>query len=221
MVLQRTSDGGRGGWNAWREAAREGAGPSFLIAGLLIATFVAEWITGGPAHWGLSGQALIEGRWQTLGLHMLAHASLAHIWMNITGLLSLGPYVSLNLGTGMRRWLATGLLFLTAGLAGAVAYLAVNPTGAIPMVGASGAICGLWGAAARFDSEGRIAPLVSRRVGREVRNFVLMNLVLFALLFGLVRLSGGQGGLAWESHVGGFVLGLMMAPRLRARSTEV
>ena len=80
---------------------------------------------------------------------------------------------------------------------------------------ASGAICGLWGAAARVDLEGGgLASLRSRRVRDQIKAFAKSNVILFVILFVLVRLSGGAGGLAWEAHLGGFLFGLLAAPQL-------
>lgn len=214
-AVQRASDGRFGRVNLWREAAGEAGGPSLLITAILVAAFFTEFASGGPAAWGLSAAAISEGRWWTLGSHMLAHAGAAHIWLNVSGLLSLGPYVSFNIGKGAWRWTATGALFIVSGLVGALAYLAINPADSIPMVGASGAICGLWGAAARFDLDGSIAPLRSRRVWEQLRSFVITNAVLFGILFAITRLAGTSGGLAWESHLGGFLFGLLISPHLR------
>lgn len=213
-VLQRVSSGRLGHTDAWHETPRTYEPPAFAIAGILAVTFTVEFFTGGAAAWGLSGASLAEGRWPTVGLHMLAHAGLAHILMNLNALLAIGPYVSGSLGEDLRGWLRFLGLFVGAGLAGAAMFLAINPFESVPMVGASGAICGLWGAAARIDRQGALVPLRSRRVLQQMRDFAVVNVVLFGVLFGLARLSGSQGGLAWESHLGGFLFGLLLIPKL-------
>lgn len=86
------------------------------------------------------------------------------------------------------------------------------------MVGASGAICGLWSAATRFDPEGGVAALTSARVRDQVVAFVKMNVILFLILFAFLWLSGCVGGLAWEAHLGGFLFGLLVGPRLAPRT---
>lgn len=189
-------------------------GPGLVLAALLSAAFVAEIFRGGPLAWGLSGQALAEGRWQTLGTHMLAHAGLGHLVMNLGGLLGLSPIVVWRLGVGPGGWLRYAGLFTLSGLVGAATYLALHPTGVVPMVGASGAICGLWGAASRISPDGGFNTLGSDQVKREAWAFVKTNVILFAIIFFLVRLSGGLGGLAWEAHLGGFVFGLLVGPAM-------
>lgn len=213
-VLERASSGRLGRLAPWWEAITAADGPTLTVAGLLLATFVAELFTGGAQAWGLSGAALAEGRWATLALHMLAHAGPSHLWMNLAALLTLGSYVSLGLGVQPAGWLRFMALFFGAGLVGALTYLAINPFDSVPMVGASGAVCGLWGAATRLDPAGGIAPLRSRRIWDQVRRFTIINLILFSLLLLLARLSGADGGLAWESHLGGFLFGLLLMPRL-------
>lgn len=80
------------------------------------------------------------------------------------------------------------------------------------MVGASGAISGLIGLAARLSSEHRgLVPLVSAEMGRRVRQFVGMNIWLVAIVAVPVLITGGSGGIAWEAHLGGFLVGLMGA----------
>jgi membrane associated rhomboid family serine protease len=92
------------------------------------------------------------------------------------------------------------------------------------MVGASGAICGLWGAAARIGADGAFVPIRSPQVWRQIKAFAVNNAVLFGIIFILVLMSGGKGGLAWEAHLGGFVFGLLampwLAPPAKAASDE-
>ena len=188
--------------------------PGHLVALVLIVVFVAELFTGGPERWGLSAQALARGRYETLVTHMFVHAGLIHLVMNLGALLSFSTAVTPHLGLragGFLRY--AGLLFLS-GLAGGIVFLAIHPTGTTPVVGVSGAICGLWGAALRlpmWPGEPLFA-LNSRRVLAGTRQFVVSNAVLFAIIFALVLLSGGLGGLAWEAHLGGFLFGLLAVP---------
>lgn len=219
-TLERVSDPGYGvnDWldpRTWRRNFGERALPAYLLVLLFIGVFIAEWFSGGPVAWGLSTEALSAGRWHTLLAHMAAHGGIAHLWMNSSALLALTSPLMMQLGPVARAWPRYLLLFLGAGLAGAAVYLAINWDGGLPMVGASGAIFGLWGALTRLGPDGEITPLRSRRVWLNVRQFVVINVVLFALLF---FMSAGQGGLAWESHLGGFVFGLLVGPMLADRS---
>lgn len=220
-ALTRATDGvgDRGAFDVrtWRDEYGPRGETGLWPAGVLAAAFVWQMFNGGPLPWGLSGQALAEGRVHTLLTHMFVHGGAAHLMMNLGGLLALTAVVMGRFGRGAGAWLRYLGLFGLSGLSGAVVFLALNPVGVVPMVGASGAICGLWGAAARYPPDGGIAPLRSTQVRRAVIPFVQMNLVLFLILFALVRLSGGVGGLAWEAHLGGFLFGLLAGPWLAPR----
>ena len=217
-VLQRVTNGGLDRLAGGPVLAPGSERPAMLVALACGAVFVAGLAGLDPLGLAVSGQALAEGRWHTLLTHMFVHGGAGHLIMNLTALLAFGPVVTTRLGRGPGGWLRFFGLYLGAGLAGAALYLALHPTGAVPMVGASGAIFGLWGAAARLHPDGDVLPLRAPEVRREVVAALKVNLILFALLFVIVRLSGGVGGLAWEAHLGGFLVGLLLAPRLVARA---
>ena len=78
------------------------------------------------------------------------------------------------------------------------------------MVGASGAVSGLMGASARLlGGGGRVGPLLSRPVislgGAWLGINVLMALAPPSLLPG-----AGSAGVAWEAHLAGFLLGVLL-----------
>ena len=225
-ALTRATDGRSGSTfldpRAWRDAITLQAAPAWAVIGFCITASVLGVLNamrgGVPWDWGLSAQALAEGRWYALVAHMFAHAGPWHLYLNATFLLGVTPVVMARFGLGPSGWLRFAILFLVSGLLGAALYLALHPAGVVPMVGASGAICGLWGAATRFDPEDGMAALTSARVRDQVMAFAKMNVILFLILFALVWLSGGVGGLAWEAHLGGFLFGLLVGPRLASRT---
>ena len=77
--------------------------------------------------------------------HQFVHGDLAHLGINSAWLLAFGTPVARR--TDAARFV---VFFLLAGTAGALLYLAVNGAVVILVVGASGAISGLMGAAFRF-----------------------------------------------------------------------
>lgn len=152
--------------------------------------------------------------------HQFVHGDLAHLIINSAWLLAFGTPVARR--TDAARFLA---FFLLCGVAGALLYLAVN--GAIPIlvVGASGAISGLMGAAFRFlflgiADGGRLAlagarttPLMSlgqtlsdRRILIAVAGWTVLNVLLAWGAAGLTE----SAGIAWEAHLGGFYAGLLL-----------
>lgn len=169
-------------------------------------------LPGGMLDWGLSGAALAAGHYDTIALHMFAHAGLMHIGFNSVVLFSLAGPLLTRMGMFPASWLRFFAFYFLSGLAGAALYLALHPQSSIPMVGASGAISGLIGLVARLSSEhDGLVPLFSAELGRRVWGFVKANLVLILLFTVPIALMGGAGGIAWEAHLGGFLVGLLGA----------
>lgn len=187
--------------------------PGAVLAAALIALFLLYLPAGGMLDLALSSETVREGRVATLFTHMAAHGGLGHLWMNVGALLVLSRILVRRVGIGARALLACVALLILSGLAGASVFLAINPYGTVPMLGASGAICGLLGFADRLDPESRaLVPLSSARIRRALIHFAKWNVVLFLALYVLVWMLGGTGGLAWEAHLGGFAVGLLGAP---------
>ena len=219
-VLQRATDNRLSGGGEvtdvrhWRDRYGARGEMGLIPAAVLVVAFVVEMFTGGPEGWGLSGQALAEGRWATIGLHMIAHGGLSHLIGNVSALMVFAPIALRCFGPILPAWGRWLVLFVGAGLCGAALFLLVNPAGVVPMVGASGAICGLWGFAVRIGPYSQLVRLTAPSVGKAVVRFAVINAILFALLFALTRAAGGVGGLAGEAHLGGFLFGLLLAPVL-------
>jgi membrane associated rhomboid family serine protease len=170
----------------------------------------------GGARWGVSGAALSEGRFETIFQHMFAHANAMHLTMNVTALLAFGGGLTSRFGRPPLNWLRFLTLFFLSGFAGAGLYLAVHPMGTVPMIGASGAIYGLVGLWVRTTADREVVEdMTSARVRRV--SLIKRNAFLF-LLLGLLSWSLGEpGGLAWEAHLGGFLFGLIIGPKLLPR----
>jgi membrane associated rhomboid family serine protease len=153
--------------------------------------------------------------------HQFVHGDVAHLLINSAWLLAFGTPVARR--TDAVRFLA---FFLLTGIAGALLYLAVNGSIPILVVGASGAISGLMGAAFRFlfnsaeDGGGlalagaRSMPLMplaetlrDRRILIAVAGWTVLNVLL---AWGAVGLTEAAAGIAWEAHLGGFYAGLLL-----------
>jgi rhomboid protease GluP len=125
--------------------------------------------------------------------YALLHAGGTHLLGNLLGLLFLGPPVVARIGS-------RGFLVLYAGavLGGAAAF-GLLATSAAPMVGASGAVFGLAGAASFWDWQ------------RLRRRWRTAGIVAGLVAFNLVTLISTGGLLAWQTHLGGFVAGAALA----------
>jgi membrane associated rhomboid family serine protease len=121
------------------------------------------------------------------------HGGLAHLLLNSVVLLALGKFVADRIGAGR-----TLLLLALSAIGGGLAF-GLLATGSGPMIGASGAVFGLIGLWQGWDYRmRRAAGLPFRPVITAILALAAANLVLFVFL---------GGGLAWEAHLGGWLVG--------------
>lgn len=168
------------------------------LIGICVVSFVLQMVVAGPGGgawtqaWIFSPALGAVEPWRFLTAGFLhSTGMLLHIGFNMYALWLLGPMLEQALGRA--RFLA---LFLVSSVAGTAVFtllasdLASFTTG---VVGASGAVFGLFGA---------LLPVL-RRLGRDARGIVV-----------LVAINGVLGfvvpGIAWEAHLGGFLAGLAM-----------
>lgn len=137
--------------------------------------------------------------------HVFLHGGWLHLAMNMIAFLQGGPFVAARLGPV--RFL---ILFFASAIGGALAYVFINSDGQTPMVGASGAICGVFAAYFLAVRPTPQAALADPQVRNAIGSFLLINVVLMAFL---------PLPIAWEAHLGGFVTGgllyLVIAPRFQ------
>ena len=108
-----------------------------------------------------------------------------------------------------------GLLFfgfyLLTGVLANLAFAALHPGSPVLVVGASGAVSGLMGASGAPAGwrRGAVGPIFSRPVislgGAWLGINILMALAPPSLLPG-----AGSAGVAWEAHLAGFALGVLL-----------
>ena len=139
----------------------------------------------------------------------LVHGGVAHLVLNLVILMFCGRQVERVIGgAGML------VLYVVGAYAGALCHWAFDPSSAVPMIGASGAISALVAAYARFYGERR-----ARAIGPFSADVVHVAW-LAAAWIGIQLLMGiaGLGGLtiAIGAHIGGFLAGLVLARPLLA-----
>ena len=134
----------------------------------------------------------------------VVHAGLIHLGFNLLIFVWCGSQVERVLG---KAGLLT--LYLVGAYASALTQWAVDPSGAVPMVGASGAISAVMGAFAL--SFGRAKQVTrSARLNRWI-NAVWLMVAWVVLQVMMGWLGGGQGYLlATPAHIGGFAVGLLL-----------
>jgi len=149
---------------------------------------------------------------------MFLHGGLLHILGNMWFLWIFGGQVEDRLGH------FTYLVFyLICGLGSGIAQLAFSWGSKLPGIGASGAIAGVLGAYIVFFPSSRILTLVPLFIIWFTAQ--IPALVFIGLWFAIQFLSGigslgaaSMGGVAWWAHVGGFLLGVLIAQLYRRSS---
>ncbi|MEM1340753.1 MAG: rhomboid family intramembrane serine protease [Pseudomonadota bacterium] len=133
------------------------------------------------------------------------HGSFAHFAFNMLTLWSLGRPVADRVGG--RGFL---ILYGVSILGGALGY-AVLARSAQPMVGASGGLFGLAGGLLAWS-------YIDRFIGAE-KLWPILRIALFLIGLNVVMYWALDGQLAWQTHLGGFLMGwvaaLLIDPRAR------
>ena len=160
-------------------------------------------------RWALSWPALSAGHWETLLTYQFLHGSWAHVGLNAVWALALGTPAARLMGARARGIAAFSLFYLTCGILaglGALAWMWGQPT---PLIGASGAISGLVGAASRmvWRPPGELGPIFSRTVAAMTVPWIIANVLL-----GVLGLTPGAGDMpvAWQAHIAGYLAGLLL-----------
>jgi membrane associated rhomboid family serine protease len=141
--------------------------------------------------------------------YQFLHGSLVHLGVNMLALLAFGAGVERRIG-GWRML----IFFLVCGVAAAAAHLAAYPSSLEPIVGASGAISGLFGGVLRFQ-------FGSGAGARRGFWLVIILWIVANVVVGQTGMPGTDGAaIAWVAHLGGFGAGLLLfdlAARGKAR----
>jgi membrane associated rhomboid family serine protease len=186
------------------------AGSPEAATQLALARYVLS--AGEPAYWSVLTYALLHGSW-------------VHVLLNSVWLAAFGTPVARRCGAV--RFLVLGL---ASALGGAAAHLLANSTSVMPMIGASAAVSGMMGAAARFvfgsgagwfaANDWPVQDVAQPRLSllgvvKNSRAALFLG-IWFAtnLLFGMVAMPLGitDASVAWEAHIGGFLAGLLLFP---------
>jgi membrane associated rhomboid family serine protease len=183
---------------------------TFTLIGLSVLSFLLQrTVPGWTDQWYFSPVAGYHEPWRFLTAAFLhSPGSLLHIGFNMYALWILGQFLEPALG----RWRFLAL-YLTSALGGSVGVLLLATSSSdwfAAVVGASGAVFGLFGAVL----------VALRRLGRDATQIVVV-LVINAVLGFVIP------GIAWQAHLGGLLTGLALggafayAPRGNRRTVGV
>ena len=211
--------------NAGRPGPGRGAGerainlpPAVMwLIGINVAIQLLRTLLGDDADVGLIQQFGLVPAVYTNGSHDLVsqvaapftyqflHGGWMHLVINMVSLAAFGAPVERLLG--VRRFI---LFYLSAGIVAGFVQVALFPDSTDPVIGASGAISGVFGAVLMLMRYVGSLPSLLPVAG------IWIALNVFFGLFGGMPGSGGEQ-IAWAAHIGGFVYGLLVirffAPR--------
>lgn len=150
----------------------------------------------------------------TLITSQFLHAGVLHIAGNMLYLLIFGPAIEHRMGH-----LRFVIFYLLAGIVAALTTVVMAPASWIPVIGASGAIAGVLGAYFVLFPRGRITTVWFVRIIEIPAIFYLLIWFALQLYSGIASGPGASptGGVAWWSHVGGFLFGVAVAPFLASK----
>lgn len=142
----------------------------------------------------------------TLFSSMFMHGGLAHLGGNMLYLWIFGDNIEHRFGSV--RFI---LFYLASGLGGHAAQIALAPESVIPNLGASGAISGIMGAYLVLFPRNRVNAVVFYMVMSVPALVVLGFWIATQVFMGAQSLGSSGGGVAYGAHIGGFLVGVLIA----------
>ncbi len=138
------------------------------------------------------------------------HANLVHLGTNMWSLWIFGNNIEDRL-----RGFRFARFYLGTGVVATLAFVVMNPSATVPLIGASGAIAGVMGAYLIMFPHAGVTVIVPPFFFFPFRvPAVIFLAIWFAAQF---LISDVTGSVAWEAHVGGFLAGVVYA-LVRGRS---
>ena len=179
----------------------------------------------GKAQTAAEGDTPIEQApwWVTVFTSMFMHGGILHLAGNMLFLWIFGNNIEDSMGRP--RFL---LFYLLAGIAAVYAQSLLDTSATVPTIGASGAVAGVLGGYALLHPRARVLSLIF------IVFFITLIEVPAAIVLGIWFLlqflpavgqaaisdAGGEGGIAYFAHVGGFIFGLAMIKLFAHRRRE-
>jgi len=150
--------------------------------------------------------------WLTLLTSMFMHGGLLHLGGNMLFLWIFGNNIEDSMGP--LRFIA---FYLLGGVAALAAQTAIDPSAAVPTIGASGAVAAVLGGYALLYPRARVVTLLFIVIFFTILELpallVLGGWFVLQALYGASELAtpvGSGGGVAYFAHIGGFLFGLLL-----------
>jgi len=155
----------------------------------------------------------------TIFTSMFMHGGFMHLLGNMLYLWIFGDNVEDSMGR-----VRFVVFYLLCGVAAVFAQALPDPGSNIPMIGASGAISGVLGAYLLMYPHARV--LVGIPLGFVLQTVRMPAGIVLVLWFVLQFASslfarGGEGGVAFGAHIGGFIAGMVLIPLFKRRDVPL
>jgi len=137
--------------------------------------------------------------------YMFLHGEFIHFAINMAMLLAFGSVIARRMGSW--QYLT---FYLICGVASAATWFLFHPGSASPLIGASGAISGMFGAVGRLSLRPhRAGALPFHYFNRRTAIAFVFVWIIINFIFGIIggAVFGVDAQIAWEAHLGGFVTG--------------
>lgn len=208
---------GRGpGGGAPQEPLFNAPWPALALVALIVVGYalqsqtpLAAWML----SYAFSPAQLSQGDWVGLVSSLFLHGNWAHALMNAAFALAFGAPVAAYLGVRIGGALLFFAFYIVCGVLANLGYAGLHLHQQAVLVGASGAVAGLMGAASRLMAgQGALGPILSKPVLGMGAAWLAVNLLIGFI--GSALIPGAQGmGIAWEAHIAGFIAGVfLMSP---------
>lgn len=141
----------------------------------------------------------------TLITAIFLHGGLTHLIFNMICVGFFAPLIERTMGA-----IRFALFFLLCGAAAGAAHVVLTDDPAVPMIGASGAIAGVFAAVLLLVPKIKVIPFL---LPIPIPLYVMIGIL--AVLHALALRYGWMPGIAWWAHAGGFAAGLALYPLMR------
>jgi membrane associated rhomboid family serine protease len=149
--------------------------------------------------------------------YSLLHGSIGHLLNNSVWLVAFGSPVAKAMSN-----FRFALFWIACSAIAALFHYLADPSSIAPMIGASGAVSGMMGAAARagfrLKADGNGRGIVLPPIGQLIRSRTVLTFLGLYLLtnvgIGVFGASAGSpvANIAWQAHIGGLIAGFLLLP---------
>ena len=196
---------------------------NYLLIALNVIIFIFEWFSGATQDSALMSQLafipanftsspLNPGNVTSIFTSMFMHAGLMHLAGNMLYLWIFGDNVEDRLGH-----IPYLIFYLVGGVFASLTHAFLNPNSILPTVGASGAIAAVLGAYLIFYPRSRVQTFIPIGYFMTLRSLPASLLLAFWFILQLFNgvlslgIADDVGGTAFWAHIGGFVMGVIVA----------